>query len=75
MRIVVCVISVLGLAKLLFPTPSNLPPECLVVSIDGVPCKFAALFDLSFEVRLCIERHGMHPDKKETVLTEDGLAV
>jgi hypothetical protein len=38
-------------------------------SIDGAPCKLAALFDLLFEERLFIERYGMHPDKKEAVVT------
>jgi hypothetical protein len=60
------------LAKLLFPTPSNLHPEYLVVSIDGVPCKLAALFNLFFE-ELLIERHGTYPDKQKAVHPEDGL--
>jgi hypothetical protein len=51
-------LSLLSLAKLLFPTPSNLLPKCSVLRIDRLPLKLAAVFDLFFEKLLYLERHG-----------------
>jgi hypothetical protein len=66
-------LSLFGLAKLLFPTSSGLPPKRSVLRVDRVPLKLATFFDLLFEEFLPIERHGARPTKKRPPPREDGL--
>jgi len=59
----------LGLAKLLFPSLSSLPPKCSIFRIDRLALKLAALFNLLFEKSFPIERHA-RPRQEEAASRE-----